>query len=349
MTTQDSIFMAQALRLGRFGLGQTAPNPSVGCVITDAGQKVIGTGWTQKTGRPHAESVALGEAGEAARGGTAYVTLEPCAHTGQTPPCAGLLIEAGLARVVVAIADPDPRVNGGGVAMLKEAGIIVEQGLMAEAAQHDQLGFLLTKTKARPMVTLKLAVSANGFMRTPQGETPWITGALARMRGHMLRAQNDAIITGSGTVLADDPSLDCRLPGLADASPLAAIMSRQTEIPATSKLAIRGTLLYCEGDRDFAGEVIGLDAVTPQAVLADLAQRGVTRVLLESGPQLAEAFVGADLVDRVALFRATHDVAMDGESDIARIGLDMAAFTEGATYALGSDSLTYYDRKGERL
>ena len=325
--------MQQALKLGRYGLGRTAPNPAVGCVIVKDNH-AVGCGFTQDGGRPHAEAQALADAGAAAKGATAYVTLEPCAHEGQTPACAQSLIDAGLARVVFALDDPDPRVNGGGAAMLQAAGIEVEHGLCAEEAQFDQLGFLLKTTQARPMVTLKLALSANGFMRTPDGQSPWITGPLSRQKGHMLRAEHDAIITGSGTLLADDPSLDCRLPGLADASPLPVVMRRSGALPLDCKLAQRA-------------DIIVTDAA-PDAVLADLARpeagRDITRVLLECGPILAAAFLAAGLVDRLAVFSAPHSIDMAGESDISRMKLDFADFTLIAEQPLGEDVFRHYRR-----
>ena len=326
----DEDYMRQALALGRFGLGHTAPNPAVGCVLVKEAQ-IIGSGFTQKSGRPHAEAMALEEAGDKAQGATAYVTLEPCAHTGQTPPCAASLTEAGVARVIYAIDDPDPRVNGGGAAMLREAGIKVEQGLLADEAQRDQLGFLLSKTEDRPLVTLKLAVSANGFMRTPEGEAPWITGALARNMGHLLRAQHDAIVTGSGTVREDDPSLDCRLPGLTEASPVPVVMSRSGALPEHSKLAQCANAMVTDG--------------APAAVLADLAARGMTRVLLECGPKLAAAFLADDLVDELALFTAPHEVAMQGESDISQMQLNLARFAKTHEAMLGPDSYVHYCRE----
>ena len=334
----DQHYMQQALRLGRFGCGQTAPNPSVGCVIVAASGMVVGTGFTQKNGRPHAESIALAQAGLAAKGATAYVTLEPCAHHGQTPPCAQALIDAGISRVVYALEDPDPRVNGGGALMLREADIEVEGGVLADEARDDHLGFLLSKTAGRAMVTLKLAVSANGFMRTPAGQDKWITGNLARQLGHKMRAQNDAIITGTGTLRDDDPSLDCRLRGLADASPVPVIMGRH-DLPADSKLCARHK----------PETIIHYRSESPSDVVSDLAKRGMTRILLECGPTLAAAFLQADLVDELAVFSAPHEVVMDGESDISRMKLDLSAFIETMNLRADMDSYTHYRRKGERL
>lgn len=334
MSRHDIQFMNQALKLGRYGLGRTAPNPSVGCVLVDGDGMVVGTGTTQPGGRPHAEAVALEQAGERARGATAYVTLEPCAHLGQTPPCATALVEAKVARVVYAIGDPDPRVDGGGADMLRAAGIAVEQGVCAEQAQADQLGFLLTQQKNRPMVTLKLALSDNGFMRTPEGEAPWITGSLSRQFGHNLRATHDAIITGSGTLRDDDPSLDCRLPGLADASPVPVVMSGQA-IASDRKLAQRDNLIVSDA--------------SPHDLLTDLAARGMTRVLLECGPRLAASFLVEDLVDELAIFSAPHKVDMSGESDISRMGLVLNNFALTAEQTLGDDTYRHYRHKEERL
>ena len=329
----DEHFMRQAVRHARFGLGNTAPNPSVGCVLVK-NRQVIATGLTQRGGRPHAEAMALAEAGDAASGATAYVTLEPCAHKGKTPPCAQALIDAGVARVVYAIDDPDPRVDGRGAELLRVAGIKVESGILADEARQDQIGFLLSKTDKRPMATLKLAVSANGFMRTPPGEDKWITGPLSRQMGHKLRAQHDAIITGSGTLREDDPSLDCRLPGLDDASPVPVVMGK-SDIPAQSKLAQRvkkQTLVHYKSE-------------TPHAALQDLAARGMTRVLLECGPTLAAAFLQDDLVDELAMFTAPHEVAMVGESDISLMQLDLTRFRQTGEATLEGDSYRHFCRE----
>ena len=326
----DEQFMRQALLLGRFGFGNTAPNPAVGCVLVKNGQ-VIATGLTQRGGRPHAEAMALAEAGDAARGATAYVTLEPCAHEGKTLPCAQALIDAGVARVVYAIDDPDKRVDGRGAELLRLAGIEVESGVLAEEARQDQIGFLLRETDKRPMVTLKLAISANGFMRTSPNEDKWITGALSRHMGHKLRAKHDAIITGSGTLREDDPSLDCRLPGLETASPMPVVMG-ENNIPADSKLAQRTkkqTLVH------YKNETLG-------AALQDLAARGMTRAMLECGPTLAAAFLKDDLVDELALFTAPHDVAMTGESDISLMQLDLTRFRQVIGAKLGADSYQHF-------
>lgn len=330
----DEAYMQQALRLGRFGLGNTAPNPAVGCVLVSPQGHIVGTGITGQGGRPHAEAVALAEAGDKAHGATAYVTLEPCAHQGKTPPCAQALIDADVARVVYAIDDPDPRVDGRGAELLRDAGMKVESGVLADEARQDQLGFLLTKTDKRPMVTLKLAVSANGFMRTPAGEDKWITGPLSRETGHGLRARHDAIITGSGTLRDDDPSLDCRLSGLEAASPVPVVMGK-SDLPSDSKLAARAKK---EGLVHYATE-------TPVEALEDLAACGMTRVMLECGPTLAAEFLRDDLVDELALFTAPHDVAMAGESDISLMQLDLTRFRQVNDAKLGADSYQHFCRE----
>ena len=318
------------MRLGLRGQGATGSNPAVGCVIVSADGAVVGTGWTQSGGRPHAETEALDEAGSAARGGTAYVTLEPCSHTGKTAPCADALVKAGLKSVFFALLDPDPRVAGRGAEKLRQAGIEVHEGLMRDEAHEVNAGFLSRVSGGCPHVTLKLAVSKNGFMRTPDGEPPWITGALSRNIGHMLRATHDAIVTGRGTLETDDPSLDCRLPGLADFSPLPVVMSRSGYFPVASKLAQRAAtqtvVLACESaDADaHNGELCSFDKLSPQILLENLGARGVNRVLLECGPQLAAAFLADACVDDIALFEAPHEVAMSGESDISRMGLASA-------------------------
>jgi len=214
----DRRFMLGALALARRGLGTVWPNPAVGCVIAKDGV-VAGRGWTQPGGRPHAETEALKRAGAKARGATAYVTLEPCSHHGQTPPCADALIAAGVARVVAAIEDPNPKVNGAGLSTLRGAGIAVETGLRAEEAREINLGFLTAATQRRPMVTLKLATSLDGRIATVSGESRWITSDLARARAHLLRATHDAVMVGIGTALKDDPALTCRLPGLEHRKP----------------------------------------------------------------------------------------------------------------------------------
>lgn len=355
-------YMQQAIRLGWRGVGRTAPNPSVGCVILDADDQCVGTGWTQSGGRPHAETIALGEAGKKARGGTAYVTLEPCAHVGKTGSCAKALIDVGVRRVVFANTDPDPRVAGRGAAILRTANVEVIEHIEAEPAAHLHAGFFTRVCVSRPLVTLKLALSANGFMRTPAGrspqssqspQSPWITGPLARNYGHLLRAQNDAIVIGTGTLMADNPSLDCRLPGMQARSPLPVIINRRALLPQKSKLAQRAkhapVLLFTENaairdiDQNADFEIVQMANLSPLIVLQDLARRGITRVLLECGPRLAHAFLAENLVDAVALFEAPVEVDMVGASDISRMGLDLKSdFIAGHSLRLGEDRFTLW-------
>jgi len=242
----DRAFMAAALGLARRGLGRVWPNPAVGCVIVRDGL-VVGRGWTAPGGRPHAEAVALERAGDLAHGATAYVTLEPCAHHGRTPPCADALVRAGVARVVTALGDPDPRTAGEGHARLRQAGIAVAEGTGADAAEEVNAGFLKRVRHGRPLVTLKLATTLDGRIATAAGESQWITGPRARQDGHRLRAAHDAIIVGSGTALADDPGLTCRLPGLEGASPVRVVFDGRLRLSPESRIA------RASGARGWAG------------------------------------------------------------------------------------------------
>lgn len=335
--------MAAALALGRRGLGRVWPNPAVGCVILDSEGAVAGRGWTQPGGRPHAETEALARAGARAKGGVAFVTLEPCSHHGATPPCADALIAAGVARVVVAIEDPDDRVAGRGLARLRQAGVAVEVGEAAAAARFDQAGFLARIERGRPLIALKSAMSLDGRIAAPGGDSKWITGPEARRFGHRLRADHDAILVGIGTALADDPRLDCRLPGLEAASPLRVVLDSRLRLPPSADLAAaaasRPTWLFCRPDADVgrrvaleglgvrvfeapAGRSGGLD---PEAVAGVLAAEGVTRLLIEGGAAVAAAFLAADLVDRIHAFRAPFAIGGDGLAAIGPLGLDRVA------------------------
>jgi diaminohydroxyphosphoribosylaminopyrimidine deaminase/5-amino-6-(5-phosphoribosylamino)uracil reductase len=236
--------MRAALALARRGLGRVAPNPAVGCVLVKDG-RVVGRGWTQAGGRPHAETEALARAGEAARGATAYVTLEPCSHHGKTPPCAESLIAAGISRSVVALEDPDPRVSGSGLTLLREAGIAVDTGLLAEAAAEVNAGYLMRTRTGRPLVTLKLATTLDGRIATRAGESRWITGPLARARAHLLRAESDAVLVGSGTAVTDNPRLDVRLPGLEGRSPLRVLLDGRLRLPLTHDLTPAWSFSRC--------------------------------------------------------------------------------------------------------
>ena len=331
MTTDDARWMDVALRLGRRALGTTAENPNVGCVIVRDG-RLVGAGWTQAGGRPHAETEALRMAGEKAREATAYVTLEPCAHHGRTGPCAEALVAAGITRVVTAIEDPDPRVSGGGHAILQRSGIVCESGLKAEEARHDMAGFLTRIQKKRPQVILKMAFSADGKIAAGLGKRTAISGPEAGARVHLLRAQCNAILVGMGTVRADDPELTCRLPGLHSRSPRPFVMSRHGRLPPTSHLAKRGA------------EVL---RGTPAQVVAELALRGINRLMVEGGARVAASFLEAGLVDEFHLIRSGLTLGPDGVDGLAGLSLDQALqpFAVLEQEKLGSDLLTVYEAR----
>ena len=323
--------MELALRLGRRALGTTAENPNVGCVIVKGG-RLLGVGWTQPGGRPHAETEALKMAGEGARGATAYVTLEPCAHHGRTGPCAEALVAAGIARVVTAIDDPDPRVSGGGHAILQRAGITFVSGLGAEEARRDMGGFLTRMTRNRPQVVLKLAVSADGKIAAGPGQRTAVSGPEARAYVHLLRAQCNAILVGMGTVLADDPELTCRLPGLEGRSPRPFVLSHGRGLPPGSHLARK------------SAEV--LRGSIPE-VLADLAGRGINRLMVEGGAKVARSFLDAGLVDEFHLIRSPVSLGPGGVDALAGLPLGQALqpFTVFTQEKLGSDTLTVYETR----
>jgi diaminohydroxyphosphoribosylaminopyrimidine deaminase/5-amino-6-(5-phosphoribosylamino)uracil reductase len=335
----DAAWMLAALAIGRRGLGLVSPNPAVGCVLVRDGI-VVGRGHTQPGGRPHAETQALAQAGARARGATAYVTLEPCAHHGKTPPCAEALVAAGIARCVVALEDPDPRVSGRGIGMLREAGVEVSEGLLAGAARDANAGFLARISHGRPMVTLKLASSLDGRIATHGGESRWITGQPARRLAHLLRRQHDAVAVGSGTVLADDPLLTVRLPGLEEPPPLRVVVDGRLRTPLTARLVSHAdaapTLLVALDGADpvrrraFAAcgvEVAEIPAdgdglLDLAAMLRLLGDRGITRLLVEGGATLAASLLRARLVDRIAWFRSPGLIGGDGLAAIKPYGID---------------------------
>jgi diaminohydroxyphosphoribosylaminopyrimidine deaminase / 5-amino-6-(5-phosphoribosylamino)uracil reductase len=322
--------MAHALVLAARGNGCVWPNPSVGCVIVNAG-RIVGRGFTQPGGRPHAEVVALAQAGDAARGATVYVTLEPCAHHGQTPPCAEALIAAGVARVVTAITDPDPRVAGRGHAMLRAAGIAVTEGVLADRARDVTAGFLKRVTQGLPFVTLKLATTLDGRTATASGESRWITGPDARRVVHAMRLKHDAVLIGAGTAVADDPDLTARDMG-ARHQPVRIVMDSTLRTPLTSRLArtARETPVWMiHGDaapqtaKDAwatagARMIRATDAAT---ALQALAGAGLTRILCEGGATLAASLLQAGLVDELALFTAGAAIGADGHPALGPLGL----------------------------
>jgi diaminohydroxyphosphoribosylaminopyrimidine deaminase/5-amino-6-(5-phosphoribosylamino)uracil reductase len=364
-TTADQRFMQLALALGRRGLGRTWPNPAVGAVVVNNGV-IVGRGWTQAGGRPHAEPVALAQAGEAARGATLYVTLEPCSHVGKSPPCTDAVTAAGIARVVSAIEDPNPEVAGRGHAKLRAAGIAVDIGLGAAEAGYDHAGHFRRIRDHRPHVILKLAVSADDKIAAAGHRPVAISGEAAKARMHLLRAQCDAILVGIGTVRSDDPLLTCRLPGMEARSPVRIVLDRSLRIPMTSQLvhSARGTPLWVMTSNlaeapavarlgSAGAQVIRL-ASTPQAgldlaeMLRALAERGITRLLVEGGARVASSFVAADLADEFWLLRGREAIGAGGIAVLDALPLgaitQSPAFRVRASESLGNDTLTIYER-----
>lgn len=327
--TFDLHMMRIAIRMGRRGLGTTAPNPAVGAVIADeATGELIARGWTQPGGRPHAEKEALRRAGDRARGRTMYVTLEPCAHTGRVPTCADAMLEAGLKRVVCAIPDPNPVVSGRGFAQMRAKGVEVDVGLLADEARWLTLGHILRQTAQRPFVQIKMALDAGGRVAAGDGAPVWVTGPEARAYAHLLRAEADAILVGSGTVLADDPELTCRLPGLAHRSPDRVVLDTRLRTPASAKVYRQSTtkprvwVAAAVGDagRDASvhgrGGALIFDVGSPDGrsldldgLLDSLAANGITRLLVEGGPTVWMAFLAAGFVDEVCVVTAPTPAA----------------------------------------
>src|SRR5216684_7545150 len=361
----DQRFMALALTLGRRGQGRTWPNPAVGAVVVKDGV-VVGRGWTQPGGRPHAEPEALRRAGEAARGATLYVTLEPCSHIGKSPPCADAIIAAGIARVVSAIEDPNPEVAGQGHAKLRTAGIAVDIGLGAAEAARDHAGHFRRVRDKRPHVILKLAVSSDDKIGAAGRRPVAITGEAARARVHLLRAQCDAVLVGIGTVMADDPLLTCRLPGMEVRSPVRVVLDPRLRMSGTSRLVhtARETPLWVmASELAEAPAAMKLGAAGAQlirfapsktssgldlpAVLHALAEKGITRLLVEGGARVASSFVAAGLVDEVRLLRGPDPIGADGIA--ALDALPLSAITQSpvlkvrASERLENDTLTIYE------
>ena len=358
--------MRAALALARRSLGRTWPNPAVGCVVVRDG-RVIARGRTRDGGRPHAEADALAQAGQAAKGATVYVTLEPCAHHGKTPPCADALIAAGVARVVSALEDPDPRVKGQGHARLKAAGIAVEVGEGAREAAEINAGFLLQVREGRPLFHLKMATSLDGRIATASGESKWITEEAARADGHRLRAIHDAVLVGAGTVAADDPDLTCRLPGLSGHSPVRVVLDSKARLAPTSKLATTArktpVWLLCtraastamrEGLRECGVEVVEVASdsagrVDVSAAARELGQRGLTRVLVEGGGEVAAACLKANVVDRLTIYRGGRLLGGDSRSAVGPLGLQRLDFAPRfrlvSSRAVGADTLETWHRQ----
>ena len=360
----DIEHMRAAIALARRGIGSTAPNPSVGCVVVKDG-RVVGRAVTAPGGRPHAEPAALAMAGDAARGATVYVTLEPCCHWGRTPPCTDALIAAEVARVVIAARDPDPRVDGEGISRLRAAGIAVTEGLLAGEAAETIAGFSTRVRLGRPLVTLKLASTLDGRIATHAGESQWITGEDARKAAHGLRGRNDAVMVGVGTVLADDPDLTCRIPGFRPAPNVRVIADSHLRTSLTSRLvstAARAPVwfLHREGAAperrralseagarliEVRGSAAGVDLA---AGLTALAGAGINRLMVEGGGQLAAALLRADLVDRIAWFHAPAVMGADGWPAAQAFGVEtlaaMPRFLRQSAVPVGADILTHLRR-----
>jgi diaminohydroxyphosphoribosylaminopyrimidine deaminase / 5-amino-6-(5-phosphoribosylamino)uracil reductase len=362
----DQRFMQLALALGRRGQGRTWPNPAVGAVVV-RDDVIVGRGWTQPGGRPHAEPEALKRAGEAARGATLYVTLEPCSHFGKSPPCVDAVIAAGIARVVSAIEDPNPDVAGQGHAKLRAAGITVDVGLGAAEAARDHAGHFRRIRDQRPHVILKLAVSSDDKIGAAGHKPVAITGEAATSRVHLLRAQCDAILVGIGTVLADDPLLTCRLPGMEARSPVRVVLDRALRIPGTSRLvhSARETPLWVmTSNLSEAPAAVKLGAAGAQvirvaatadppgldllAVLHALSEKGITRLMVEGGAKVASSFVAAGMVDEIWLLRGADAVGADGVPALDALPLTTItrspAFRVRASGRLNNDTLTVYER-----
>ncbi len=341
MSAEDERWMRVALDLGERARGRTWPNPAVGCVIVRDG-RVVGRGWTQPGGRPHAETVALARAGDAARGATAYVSLEPCAHHGLTPPCCTALARAGIRRVVIPMLDPDPRVDGRGVAWLRAAGVEVMTGCLEAEARRAHAGFVSRVRAGRPSVTLKAATSLDGRIAAAGGASRWITGERGRALAHLLRAGHDAIAIGSGTALADDPELTCRLPGLGDRSPVRVVFDRRLRLAPTSRLARSATtvptwVLTSRPATDPATRALAATGVRVETLpvddppaddenwlrraLASLAERGITRLLVEGGATLTAALLRARLVDTIYLIIAPVFLGGEGVPVVGPLGI----------------------------
>lgn len=355
--------MKLALSLGRRGAGRCWPNPAVGCVIVSDG-RIVGRGWTAPGGRPHAETIALAQAGTAAQGATAYVTLEPCSHHGKTPPCADALINAGVARVVAAVEDRDARVAGQGLAKLRAAGVAVETGVCALDAAEDHAGFFLRTEHGRPRITLKLANSFDGRIATGAGHSQWITGADARRAVHAMRARHDAVMVGAGTARADDPSLTVRDLGISD-QPVRIAISRRLDLPLVGQLARSARdvpLWLCHGhDADserlrawegvgarlFACDVAGAQ-LDPHHILRALGRAGLTRVFCEGGGALAASLLTADLVDELVGFTAGFAIGAEGLPAIGALGLsrlqEARRFELIETRAVGGDVMHRWRR-----
>jgi diaminohydroxyphosphoribosylaminopyrimidine deaminase/5-amino-6-(5-phosphoribosylamino)uracil reductase len=361
---QDLAHMRAALALARRGIGNTWPNPAVGCVVVNNG-RVVGRAVTAPGGRPHAEPIALQRAGSAARGATAYVTLEPCCHWGRTPPCADALIEAGIARVVIGTHDPDPRVDGAGIARLRAAGIEVVEGVLEAEARDCIAGFALRLRRGRPLVTLKLASTLDGRIATAGRESRWITGEASRRTAHALRGRHDAVMVGAGTMAVDNPDLTCRLPGFRPNPLVRIVADSHLRTPLTARLVATAaeipTWVLIRDDanpdrrRAFDDAGVMLIEVAPAALGIDLRQAlghlgslGLMNLLVEGGAQIAASLLRDGLVDRIAWFHAAAVMGDDGWPAVQGFGVRelpaMPRFRRRSSTPLGGDMLSEYER-----
>ena len=370
MSLNDQNWMQKALRLAVRGIGRVSPNPPVGCVIVKE-NKVIGRGWTQPGGRPHAEVMALQQAGQKSEGATAYCTLEPCSHFGKTPPCCDALIEAGISKVVVATQDPDLRVDGRGIKRLRAAGVSVVENVCKEEALNIMQGFFNVCEFSRPYVTLKFGMSIDSRLAAVNGESKWITSDEARRSVHLLRAKNDAILTGIGTLLYDDPKLDCRLPGLEQHSPSRILVDSKLRIPITSHFALTAkdhhSFIFTTEKSDAAKKDILTDMgikilqvqcsvdghVSMSRCLELIAEEGMTTVLVEAGGYLASGLLKSDLVDKLVLYRAPVIIGGDGIAAWHPLGVEQLYMSKRFAIQnierIGSDIKETYTRCMEAL
>jgi diaminohydroxyphosphoribosylaminopyrimidine deaminase/5-amino-6-(5-phosphoribosylamino)uracil reductase len=355
MESSDEKFIQIALNLAKRGVGITAPNPSVGCVIVKDGQ-IIATGVTSKGGRPHAEFTALQKAGDAAKGATAYVTLEPCSHHGKTPPCADILIKAGIAKVVIATKDTYKKVSGSGIKRLKDADIDVVEDVCQERARQINEGFFSVQERGRPYITLKLATSINSKIADKDGNSKWITGEDTRRYAHYLRAKNDAILIGSGTAIKDDPMLNCRLPGMEEQSPIRVILDNDLKTPIDSNLVKTAnaipTYIFCSAganNKKLTESGVFVHSCTSNVKLSEvlevLTAKGVTRLLVEGGSKVAASFLSEGFVDEIIWMRAPKSIPDDGIDAI--LGLDIENistmnFSKISQYKIIDDVVTTY-------
>ena len=354
----DQRWMRAALALARRGEGRTCPNPAVGCVIVRNGC-LMGRGWTRPGGRPHAETVALNDAGGTAAGATAYVTLEPCSHHGKTPPCADALISAGISRVVVAITDPDDRVSGQGIERLKAAGIAVTTGVLGDEVASFYVAYIRHRLTGLPLVTIKLATSLDGRIALADGTSQWITSAVSRARVHLMRSRTDAIMTSAATVLVDNPTLNCRLPGVEGYQPLRVVVSTGLALDPSGNLRQsldQGPVLHLHSD-DLA-PTDGIEQIRVaaagngkpdlSAVMRALGESGITSVMVEAGGRFAASLIREGLVQRLVWMRSAMLIGHDGLPAIADLGLEKLAeghdFKRVALYPSGPDTVEVLER-----